>query len=217
MMFLAQIIFAQNVILNKVTKTHTNDDKVLYKINPDSVSAEYLGELEVQGFSNDDAAVFGMVYKKAKSIGANAFSYLPFETVDETPPTFDPAHYKLNLYYVSTKNFPKEDNVIYLISSPHKKQTISVKGEDVIFQPRTYIKRKLPFGEVYTVSTKKLLGSSIKLSAQQNQPVQYFQFSAFSVNSNPYGTAGINLKSGDITQLEKSYAEFLTMIYQFQK
>ena len=41
-MFLAQIIFAQNVILNKVTKTHTNDDKGLYKINPDSVSAEYL-------------------------------------------------------------------------------------------------------------------------------------------------------------------------------
>ena len=41
-MFLAQIIFAQNVILNKVTKTHTNDDKVLYKINPDSVSAEWV-------------------------------------------------------------------------------------------------------------------------------------------------------------------------------
>ena len=65
-----------------------------------------------------------------------------------------------------------------------------------------------------TVSTKKLLGSTIKLAAQENQPVQFFQFSAFSVNSNASGTAGINLKSGDITRLEQSYGQFLTTIYE---
>lgn len=216
-MFLGQIIFAQNVILNKVIKTHTNDEKILYKINPDSVSAEYLGELEVQGFSDDDAAVFGMVYKKAKSIGANAFSYLPFETIDGAIPKLDFAHYKLNLYYVSQNEFPKEDNVIYLISSPYKKHTISVNDQKIVFEPRTFRKMKLEPGSITTVSTRKFLGSSIKLSAQQNQPVQYFQLSGFSVNSNQNGNAGINLKSGDITRLEQSYAQFLTTIYQFQK
>ncbi len=216
-MFLGQIFFAQNVVLNKVVKTHSNDDKVLYKINPDSVSSEYLGEIEVQGFSDDDAKVFGMVYKKAKEIGANAFSYQPFETIDETVPQFDSAHHKLSLYYVVPNGFPKEDNVVYLISSPYKKQTIGINKKNIVFEPRTYRKLKLLPGEIYTVSTKKLLGSSIKVSAQENQPVQFFQFSAFSVNSNPYGTAGINLKSGDITKLEQSYAQFLTTIYQYQK
>lgn len=78
MILVGHFFMAQNVILNKVVKTHSNADKFLYKINPEAVNAEYLGEIEVQGFSDDDVKVFGMVYKKAKEIGANAFSYLPF-------------------------------------------------------------------------------------------------------------------------------------------
>ena len=217
MILVGHFFMAQNVILNKVEKTHSNMDKFLYKINPEAVNAEYLGEIEVQGFSDDDVKVFGMVYKKAKEIGANAFSYRPFESVEGGIQKFDSAHYRLNLYYVSPDQFPKEDNIIYLIASPYKKQTIAINNDKLSFEPRTYTKIQLTPGEIYTVSTRKLLGSSVKLSAQENQPVQFFQFSAFSVNSNPYGNGGINLKSGDITRLEQSYAQFLTTIYQYQE
>ena len=211
----SQILFGQNVILNKVVKTHSNSDKFFYKINPESTNSEYLAEVEIQGFSDDDAKVFGMIYKKAKEVGANAFSYQPFETIEEIgTQKLDPVHYKLNLYYVNPENFPKENNVVYFFASPFKKQNIALNNENVVFEPRTFTKKTLNLGETYIVSTKKLLGSSIKLSGQENQPVQYFQFSTFSVNSNPYGTAGINLKSGDITKLERSYADFLATIYQ---
>ena len=217
LIFLSPFFFAQNVILNKVVKSHSNEDKIFYKINPETTSAEYLGEVEVQGFSDNDAKVFGMIYKKAKEIGANAFSYKPFEEVDETLSKFDPAHYKLSLYYLPVSDFPKEDNTVYFISSPYKKQTISINNEKMVFEPRTYTILKLVTGDVYTVSTRKLLGSSIRIAAQQNQPVQYFQLSGFAVNSNEYGSAGINLKSGDIIRLEQSYAQFLTTIYQYFK
>ncbi len=215
--FLSTFFFAQNVALNKVVKTHSNEDKVFYKINPESTSAEYLGEVEVQGFSDNDAKVFGMIYKKAKEIGANAFAFLPFEEVDGTLSKFDQSHYKLSLYYLPTADFPKEDNTVYFISSPYKKQTISINKEKIFFEPRTFTELKLAPGEIYTISTRKLLGSSIKIAAQQNQPVQYFQLSGLSVNSNEYGNPGINLKLGDIIRLEQSYAQFLTTIYQYFK
>ncbi len=215
LMIFSQIFMGQNVLFNKVVKTHSNSDKILYKINPGFGNYEYLAELEVQGFSDDDAKVFGMIYKKAKEVGANAFSYQPFESIEEAGgKKLDPAHYKLNLYYVNPENFPKENNVVYFFASPYKKQSIALNNENVVFEPRTFTKKTLTLGEVFSVSTKKLLGSSIKLSGQENQPVQYFQFSAFSLNSNPYGTAGINLKSGDITKLEHSYADFLSVVYQ---
>lgn len=215
--FLTTTIFAQNVVLNKVVKTHQNTDKFFYKINPENTSAEYLGEIEIQGFSDDDAKVFGMIYKKAKEIGANTFAYKPFETVDGASSDFDPINYKLSLYYASASDFEKEDNVAYFIASPYKKQTISINKEKILFEPRTFTKITLEPGEIYTVSTQKLLGSSIKIGAQENQPVQYFQLSGFAVNTNSYGSAGIHLKSGDIMKLEQSYAQFLTTIYKYFK
>ena len=208
---------AQNVTLNKVVKKHDNSEKIFYKINPDSVRAEYLGEVEVQGFSDDDAKVFGMIYKKVKEVGANAFAFKPFELVDGTSSDFDPINYKLSLYYASASDFQKEDNVAYFIASPYKKQTISINKEKILFEPRTFTKIKLEPGEIYTVSKQKLLGSSIKIGAQENQPVQYFQISGFAVNTNSYGSAGIHLKSGDIMKLEQSYAQFLTTIYKYFK
>ena len=210
-------IFGQNVLLNKVEKTHSNTDKFLYKINADSANAEYLGEIEVQGFSEDDTKVFGMIYKKAKEIGANSFAFKPFEEVDGRLSQFDPVHYKLSLYYTDPKSFPKEDNLIYLISGSNKKQTISINKDQVSFEPRSYTKMSLLPGEVYSISTRKLLGSTIKLTAQNNQPVQYFQISGFGVNTNQNGTPGVNLKSGDIVRLEQSYAQFITTIYEYFK
>ena len=216
-MIISPFLYAQNVVLNKVVKTHTNDDKVFYKINSEKTSAEYLGEVEVQGFSDNDAEVFGMVYKKAKEIGANAFSYKPFETIDESTAKFDQAHYRLSLYYVEGSAFPKEENTVYFISSPYKKQTISINNEKKVFEPRSYSILNLVPGEIYSVSTRKLLGSTIKIAAQENQPVQFFQLSGFAVNSNDSGNPGISLKSGDIMRLEQSYAQFLTTIYQYIK
>ena len=217
LVFLSTFFFAQNVMLNKVVKSHSNKDKVFYKINPETTAAEYLGEVEVQGFSDNDAKVFGMIYKKAKEIGANSFAFLPFEEVDGTLSKFDPVHYKLSLYYLPTSDFPTEENTVYFISSPYKKQTISINNEKLVFEPRTFTEMKMAPGEIYTISTRKLLGSSIKIAAQQNQPVQYFQLSGLSVNSNEYGNPGINFKSGDIIRLEQSYAQFLTTIYQYFK
>ena len=209
------LMFGQNVTLSKVVQTHTNTDKVLYKINPDSTAGIYLGEVEVQGFSDDDAKVFGLIYNKAKEIGANAFSWQPFLQIDETAAAFDPLHYKLNLYYVKSDQFPEENNRVYFISSPYKKQTIAFDKKEIVFEPRTFTYVQLEPGEIYTISTRKLLGSSIKLSAQENQPMQFFQFSGFSVNANQ--GAGLNFKSGDIMKLEKSYGQFLTTIYQYFK
>lgn len=211
---IAQSIFAQDVILNKVEKISENSDKIFYKINPQKVTAEYLGELEVQGFTDDDPKMFGMVYRKAKEIGANAFSFKPFESIAGEGAKLDPYHYLLNLYYVAPHNFPTEDNVVYLISSAVKKQTIAIDNKNIVFEPRTYKKLTLQKGIVTSISTRKLLGASIKVTAQDNQPVQFFQLSAFSVNENPYGTAGINIKSGDIIRLEQSYGQFLSTIYQ---
>ena len=214
---LSTFFFAQNVVLNKVVKSHVNEDRIFYKINPKLTSAEYLGEVEVQGFSDDDAEVFGMIYKKAKEIGANAFALLPFEEVDGALSKFDPAHYKLSLYYLPSSDFPAEENMVYFISSPFKKQMISINREKITFEPRSFTDLNLPAGEVYTISTRKLLGSSIKIAAQKNQPVQYFQLSGASLNSNQRGHPGINFKSGDIMRLEQSYAQFLTTIYQYFK
>lgn len=214
---LSPFILAQNVVLSKVVKSHSNNDKIFYKVDPDNTPADYLGEVEVQGFSDNDADVFGLVYRKAKEIGANAFTYKPFEKIDGSLSAFDPVHYKLSLYYVKVSDFPKEDNTFYFISAPYKKQTISFNNQKKVFEPRTYTDLKLEIGEIYTISTRKLLGSTIKIAAQQNQPVQYFQLSGPSINSNGYGSAGINLKSGDIVRLEQSYAQFLTTIYQYFK
>ena len=133
----AQIAFAQNVILNKVEKVNTNSDKIFYKIDPKVTSAEYLGEVEVQGFSDDDAKVFGMIYKKAKEIGANSFSFKPLETITGENADFDALNYRLNLYYTSKENIPEENNVVYLIASPFKKQKIAINKENVELQRDT--------------------------------------------------------------------------------
>lgn len=215
-LLIAGLVTAQNVILNQVVATNTNSDKFLYKINQEIVGAQYLGELEVQGFSEDDVQVFGMIYKKAKQIGANAFALHPFEAVDRGMQPFDPAHYRFKLYYVQPVDFADEENTVYLLGAALTAQKISVDGNSVQFQPRSFLKISLQDGKILSISTKKLLGSSIKLTSKPGQPAQYYQISGFSVNANPYGSAGINLKSGDIIRLEKSYADFLITIYEMK-
>lgn len=208
------ILGAQSVTLSKMQKIHENKDKNFYKIE-NTDNAEYLGEIEVGGFTNDDALMFSNIYAKAKKMGANAFKIKPIETVDGSFQPFDPQHYFLNLYYVSSEDtVDEENNIAYLIGSPVSSQKIGVNNEKITLPERSFKKIKLNPGEVYTISTLKFLGSSIKLTASENKNTNYFQVSGFKVKSNPYGQAGINLKSGDIIRLEKSYGMFLTTIYQ---
>ncbi len=205
--------FGQNVIWNEVVKSREGAEKELYRINPAGSDAEYLGEVEVQGFSVDDSKVFGLLYKKAKDIGANAFSFRHFETVDGKTQKFDPWNYRISLYYMPTQEIPEEKGFIYIYAPPAQDQHITFNKEQIRFKERTYTKRKLTEGETYTISTRKILGSSVKFKADVQQPALYMQLQAFQVQSAPYGEAGINLKSGDIIRLERSFADFLSVIY----
>lgn len=207
------MLSAQMVTLNSVVRTHDNSDAFLYRVPLNLPEATYLGEIEVQGFSANDAQVFGMIYKKAKSIGANSFAWQPFSAIDEAPPKLDPNNYRLALYYTPYAAIPVAENSVYLLGAAHTKHTVAVNKQPVVFQPRTYTSFVLQPGETVTVSTRRLLGSSIRLAAGAGQPEQYFQISGFGINAER--GAGINLKSGDIIKLEQSYAQFLTTVYTY--
>ena len=206
---------AQLVTLSKVEKSSNNQDKFFYLINPEKQYAEYLGEVEVDGFSADDAEIFSRVYKKAKTIGANSFSLVQVQTIDEKNADFNPEHYRLNLYYTTT--VPKEDNIAYLFASGDKSVRIRVDGEKLTLQPRSYIKKVITYGGDNSIVAGNLLGSKVTLAAKEGQPVQYFQVSSFNMKADETGQGGLNIKSGDIIGLERSYANFLSVIYQQQK
>ena len=214
---LGYFLHAQKVYLSKVEKTNDNKEKHFFQIDKNNSAAEYLGEIEVQGFSNDDFAVFTNIYKKAKDIGANSFAYQPFETIDEKKQPFNPANYKIKLYYTSKEELSKRSDSIFLFSSSVKPQKIRVNNTEIILQPRSFVAVKTIPGETYVISTKKLLGSTIKVIGQSHSPAQYFQMSSIRVRSNNYGEPGINLKSGDITVLDRSFGDFLRMIYSENK
>lgn len=214
LLFLPAIIFGQEVSLSKVEHYKENPDKFFYKVPTNNPGSEYLGEIEVVGISQNTQEVFSKIYKKAKQVGANSFSLKPVPNIDGTIKKFDASHYYLNLYYTESKNIPGQDNTTYIVSSENKSQKISLNNKIVEFKPRTFCKIILQEGEVYSISTRKLLGSRIKVSYSPHQKGQYFQISSFKVGQNPLGTYGIYVKSGDIISLERSYAEFLTLIYE---
>lgn len=212
---LSSWMMSQNIVLSSVVKTSENKDKFFYKIDADNNKADYLGEILVNGFSNDDVAVFDAVYKKAKQVGANAFSWKKPDGLEDE--AFNANHYMLNLYYVSADNLPKEYNTIYIIAPANKDQKLSVNKDKLVLKERHYIKKVILPSEEITVSTRQFLGSGIKITGKDDHPAQYFQISNFKIKDNPSIYGGINIKSSDITGLEKSYGDFLTLIYQEQK
>lgn len=214
--FCFQLFYLQTVTLNKVDKTNENKDKIFYKIT-DFSKSEFLGEILVNGFSNDDVKMFGEVYKKAKQVGANTFSLKPIENIDGTIQKFDPAYYILNLYFTKADEIVDEQNVAFLISSADKNQKINIDNKTTEVKPRSFIKLNLKNDEVLTVSTRKLLGSTVKLAGKSGQQSLYFSLTNFKIRSNDSVYGGINLKSGDITGLEKSFGMFLTTVYSEQK
>lgn len=209
----AQFWNAQNVYLTKVEKTNDNSDKFLYKKADGNTDAIYLGQIDVQGFSKDDAAVFSLVYKKAKEIGANTFTIKPFENVDGSPQDFNAANYKIALYYTPKEKVTVQEGSMYIFASSEKKQKISINQKDYTLSPRSFLKLKITPGEVYTISTKKLLGSTLKVQPKTDDDNLYFQISSTKIKADTSGVGGLNLKSGDVIGLEKSFAEFLSAIY----
>jgi hypothetical protein len=107
--------------------------------------------------------------------------------------------------------------VVYLVSASEKNQKISINNKTTEIKPRSFLRLKLVDNEVLAVSTRKLLGSAVKLSGKKDQPSLYFSLTNFKIRSNNSIYGGINLKSGDITGLEKSFGMFLTTIYSEQK
>ena len=212
-----QLWSAQNVYLTKVEKTNDNSDKFLYKKDATETEAVYLGEVEVQGFSKDDAMVFSLVYKKAKEIGANTFAIKPFENIDGSPQEFNASNYKVALYYTPKEKLNGKNGAMYIFASSDKDQKINVNRKDYTLSPRSFFKLKIIPGEVYTISTKKLLGSTIKVQPKSNDENLYFQISSLKIKPDTSGVGGLNLKSGDVVGLEKSYAEFLSAIYKEQQ
>jgi hypothetical protein len=215
--FITSVISAQNVYLTKVEKTNDNADKFLYHLKEKISDSEFLGEVEVQGFSADDADVFSQIYKKAKEVGANSFMVKPFETVDGISQKFDAAHYKLHLYYTPSEKFSVDGGDLYLFAASSKDQKININRQDYLLAPRTYLKIPMVTSEIYTISTKKLLGSTIKIQKSAKNTDQYYQISSARLGNSSQNDGTLHLKSGDIVGLEKSFAQFLSVIYQEKK
>lgn len=212
----AQLGSAQQVTLSKAEKISDRTDKFLYKVDSLEKDKVYLGELEIQEYSLSETDLFNQIYKKAKTIGANAFNLKSLETIDQSPYKLNRAHYYLNLYEVS--KMPRRDNKVYIISSSNKPIKIRINSKVVVLEPKSYIESELKPGDMQSISVGRLLGSKINLSYKEGQPVQYFLILPAGVRANHSSSdGGLNFKSGDIINVERSYAEFLTTIYPQQK
>lgn len=209
-LLICSICSSQNVFFNQMSKVHQNDERIFYRLPDDFSQTEYLAELEVQGYNPNDVDVFAKIYKKAKEIGANAFRYSPIIGVDGEKP-FDPSNYRLKLYYVDNTAIPTNKNQLVVIASAQKDSRFKINGKSFSLPQRTFREFILQDGEEYRISSGNLLGSSVKLAGGQMKEVQYFQLLGFNINGN--GSGILNIKSGDITMLERSFGDFLTIIY----
>ncbi len=206
-------MFSQQIAFEKIEKMNSNSDKFLYKVSKDQTSSEFLADLNVQGYSNNDAEVFKAIYKKAKEVGANSFSLSPFLNVDGSETPFSQHFYRLALYYTKLSDIDQNNNQVYFLNPSEKTVKISYDGKVISLEPRSYYSISLEIGKISSVSTRKFLGSGLKLTGNANQPEQFFVVSGSRIQSNPYGTAGINFKTGDFIPVERSYGDFLTTIY----
>lgn len=201
----------QWVTLSKVEKISDVKDKALYTINSQEMQAEYLGEIHVEGVFYDEAQLFAKVYKKAKSIGANAMDLKKKENIDGSSIPMEISDYRINLYAV--KNKPRHDNYVYIFSSSKKRQKLKIDGKRYELLPRTYIRKKINANSENTIASGGFLGTKIKLSPKAHQPVQYFMVEPLGLRADRGGKGTLNLKSGDIIGLEESYANFLLLLY----
>ena len=205
--------FSQNIFLTEVKATSNNTDKFLYALQKSpEANSQYLGKIEVSGFSGNDVDVFSEIYKKAKSIGSNSYILKSPENIEGSAP-FNPNHYYLYLYYTEASKIAKPENALYLIN-PEKQMDVRINAQKLKLESRSYIKYDLPKDNITDISVGKFLGSRIKLQYKEGQPDQYFQLSGKRIATKSPAHPGINFKTGDFIKLEKSLALFLVSIYQ---
>ena len=204
---------AQNVVFSKVVTTKENTDKNLYSTSQHLANAEYLAEVEVLGFTTDDALVFKQVYSKAKEVGANTLEWQPFISIDDKPQKLDPHHYKLALYYSDSKNLEAEQSNVYIFGSSTKDVKITINDKKITLPARSYIVYPLNTNDLVDVRVGGFLGSRIKVNGSQVKDNFYFQLSGNKVTG---AEANINLKGGDILGVDPSFGEFLKIIYKRQ-
>ncbi len=89
-----------------------------------------------------------------------------------------------------------QEGAMYIFASAEKDQKININKKDYIIPPRSFFKLKIVPGEVYTISTKKLLGSTVKVQPKTNDENLYFQVSSLKIKPDTSGVGGLNLKSG---------------------
>lgn len=206
--------FSQQIFLTEVKNTHNNADKFLYALQkaPDS-SAQYLGKIEVSGFSDEDAKVFSEIYQKAKSIGANTYVLQsPESIVEET--LFNPARYFLKLYYTDVAKIPKGKPMVFLINTD-KEISIRINKVKLKIPSRSFTAHDLSQNDETEIAAGNFLGSRIKLSYRIGQEEQYFRVTGKRISENHY-EPGLSYKTGDFIRLEKSFAQFLLQIYGSQ-
>lgn len=214
--FFSVVAFSQNVLLTEVKTTHENRDKFLYSLQKDiTVENQYLGKIEVIGYTVQDQMIFSQIYEKAKSIGANTYSIQFSENLEGTK-GFDLSHYYVQLYYTESNKIPKEENTLYIIN-PSKEVKLRVNSNKQILNSRSYIKIVPSNTQEIDISVGSIFGSRIKFENKEGQPAQYFQISGNQIRSNSEENPGIHFKTGDIIKVEKSYAQFLVNIYQSMK
>lgn len=211
-LFFLQTYSAQEVYLRKIADINKiGNDKFLYNTPEKLNTSQYLGELEVVGIARNNQELFTKIYNKAKEIGANSYSLKNFENIDGTLQDIDVSHFKLNLYYTPSQDIVQNSTIIYILSNNTPKK-IRINRSDVNLNSDTYIKKTLLPGDELTISTIKLLGSTIKISTNNQKLPQYFQVLGFNIKEND----GISLKSGDIKKLDTSYGQFLVLISKEQ-
>ena len=207
----ATFSFAQNVVFSKVVKTLENTDKNLISVTAPLDNAEFLAEIEVLGFTNDDAALYKQVYAKAKEVGANVLEWQPFISIDDKPQKLDPHHYKLNLYYKEGITANAQSTNIMIFGAATKDVKIALNDKKITLPARTYIVYPLKSNEVLDLRIGSFLGSRIKVSGSTAADQFYFQLSGNKVGA---GEASLNLKGGDILGVDPSFGEFLKLIYK---
>lgn len=213
--FLISIIaHAQTVTLSKGVKVNENTDRFLYRVENVSSADEFLGEIEVFGAPQNDAETFKSIYEKAKLVGANAYTIVKTESIEGLQSVFNPSNYRLNLYYRNPADFPANDNSVAVIAHSNNVQSLRINDKKQDLQPRSFIRFDLTNQSNATISTKRFLGSKVVLQFKEGQPEKYFLITGFGVTSDQSDVGGLNIKSGDIIMVEKSYAMYLMGIYR---
>ena len=204
------VIYAQEIHLSNASKTNENNDTRLYHISAVDSSATALATIEINGILEDETLAFEKFYKKAKLVGANAYTYTPNLDLDGNP--VPSLHKEIKLYYQA---HPVISYNQFSVFNSSRAVNIIINGKKVALSPRTYLCREIKPEEDNYISTKKFLGSRLNLHYKKEQPALYYQVLPAGIradNSNISG--GLIIKSGDLISLEKSYADFLTLFYR---